>query len=350
MKNVIETSEAGANNSDLETIDATGMNMEEITKTALSGVAGDNTASPSGTAPEKTEQVDSKPVENVDDSGINKTSESDSKSNEGNESDGPTDTEDSLISDIMSEKGKTDDSDTDTDIHVTKEDGVSEKAQAKINGKINAAIKERNIAKDELTIAREEARIAKEEVSQLRASQAAGNRPEVPLQSNFETEEDYQKAVVKWKDDDDNWKKVIEKSKNNESVIKERLTKHVERYNANVSRMKDRYPDYESLVETKGTAVDYGNLDILIVASDFAPEISYFLAKTPTKLDEIKNMSRADQALAIGELSGQFRSVKPKTTNAPKPIIPLKGSEGGPTDSFSTEVINKISREILRTA
>lgn len=230
------------------------------------------------------------------------------------------------------------------------EKGVSLKAQDRIEKKIGTAIKERNIARDEAVALREENQ-------RLKSSQTLGDRPVPPNPNAFDDESEYNTAMTQWKDSDDEWKVQSGNVKKLEQGDKDRWDNNIEDYKTNKrQRMVDRYPEslgslsYVEVVE-KGKN-KYGSLNTLILGRKHAPEIAYYLGvpQNRKELDSIKALSPTDAVLAIGELSGLFKSVEKRTsTKALPPITPVEGSEGGPKDPFSVEEIDKWSKDILET-
>lgn len=230
------------------------------------------------------------------------------------------------------------------------EKGVSQKAQDRIEKKIGSAIKERNIARDEAAVLREENQ-------RLKSLQTLGDRPVPPSPNAFDDDSEYNTAMTQWKDNDDEWKVQNGNMEKLEQGDKDRWRNNVLDYQTNKrQRMVNRYPEdkgslsYVEVVE-KGEN-KYGSLNTLILGCEHASEIAYYLGvpENRKELDSIKALSPTDAILAIGELSGRFKSVEKRTsTKAPPPITPVEGSEGGPKDLFSIEEIDKMSKSLLET-
>ncbi len=162
------------------------------------------------------------------------------------------------------------------------------------------------------------------EIETLKASSVPTNRPVPPDRYHFDEETEYQKAMVEWKDKDDDWKASNSSLKSQEKDIETRMDNNVRRYMTNAERMKGKFSDFEETTER----VYYEDLAPLILESEFAPEISYFLAKNPAELEKIKTLSPVGMAMEIGKLESRLATVQKKsTTNAPPPFQTLEGND-----------------------
>lgn len=186
-------------------------------------------------------------------------------------------------------------------------------------------------------------------IAELESQSIPKDRPLSPNREDFLTNEEHQKAMTDWKDADDDWKDANKNQEKEENAYQEELNNDLSQYAINSERMAEKYPDFDEVVNK---ATKYGRvLDRIIIASDFAPEIAYFLGTNPSKLEALKALSPERARLKIGELHGIFKSKsEPKESNAPKPIKPVKESESSVSDDFSTTEIDKMSRELLDVA
>jgi len=167
----------------------------------------------------------------------------------------------------------------------------------------------------------------REALSKLQALEAqkaiSAERPKVPLIDDFETTEEYQEAMDRYQDETIAYNLQKRTVAEQEAVEKQRLEKNVTRFQESAVRMRAKYADFDDLVTT-GENV-FGNLSSLILESDYAPEIAYFLRKNPSRLEELKDMSIVKANQSIGELSAQFKAAPKKTTKAPKSLNTVKG-------------------------
>lgn len=100
-----------------------------------------------------------------------------------------------------------------------------------------------------------------------------------------------------------------------------------EAYQARVEDFKEEAPDYEQVVYGAGVTFTPSMAE-LIAESDMGPQVAYFMAKNPAENRKIANMSRTQQAIAIGRLEGRLEvqaKTPRKVTQAPEPIVPAAG-------------------------
>jgi hypothetical protein len=148
------------------------------------------------------------------------------------------------------------------------------------------------------------------------------NRPAPPRQSEFETDEEYSKAFVEWKDRDDDWKESQKTERAKRDEFEKKLNSDIQQFVVNSQKIKTKYPDFQERID--GTVYsDY--LKPIIIGSELGPEIGYYLTYHPEELNKLNTMDSIQAARAIGKLEERFTNVQKKTTNAPPPIKPVKG-------------------------
>lgn len=173
---------------------------------------------------------------------------------------------------------------------------------------------------DELT-----ARIREKEkrIEELETARVPVERPVPPRPDQFDTDADYQNAMVGWKDADDAWKVKLATSQRQNEEFEERQNQNAQKYVISSERMREKYADFDTAID----ATRFGYLASIVLESDLAPEIGYFLAKNPDKLMRMRSLPPHVAAMEIGKMEATLQGVRKKTsTNAPPPIPPLEGS------------------------
>lgn len=160
---------------------------------------------------------------------------------------------------------------------------------------------------------------------QTKPTELPPGRPVPPLEMDFTDPTEYRRARVKYEDDLDAWKENSRKSNEIQRRQTEEYEANIARYNANIARMKDKYADYDEVV---GKPVFTPELSQEIMASEYAPEIGYYLAKNTAEAKRLSSLSSSAMAREIGRLEGKFTAGTLKfTSGAPKPINPVTGSD-----------------------
>lgn len=97
-----------------------------------------------------------------------------------------------------------------------------------------------------------------------------------------------------------------------------------------VSEAMQRYTDYEQVAFTVPLTK---SMEDLVLASDEAPDVLYYLGQHRNEAASIATMSDLDAARAIGRIEARLSAPKPRlTTEAPEPISPVRGKASGSKD------------------
>nr|DAP51287.1 MAG TPA: scaffold Bacteriophage, scaffolding protein [Caudoviricetes sp.] len=194
---------------------------------------------------------------------------------------------------------------------------------------------------DELTRkaheAEREAAFWREQAAKSQApSQDAATKP---ARDAFASDADYFEALADWKAE----QKVSEfrKQQQAEALNKAEQTQTATRfelYQERVSTALDAMPDYHEVVGGSDVPAEAHVLEA-ILDSEQGPQLAYHLAKHPDVAQRLNDMAPVQAAREIGRLEAQL--VQPKTetpppkrtTNAPPPINPVRGSNGQFTKS-----------------
>ena len=163
--------------------------------------------------------------------------------------------------------------------------------------------------------------------------------PQKPARDSFTKDDDFFEALADWKAE----QKLSEyrKQQQAESLNKAEQTQTATRfelYQERVSTALDAMPDYEEVVGASDVPAAPHVLES-ILDSEQGPQLAYHLAKNPDVAERLNAMTPVQAAREIGRLEAQLEKPKadtppPKrTTSAPPPINPVRGSNGQFTKS-----------------
>lgn len=174
---------------------------------------------------------------------------------------------------------------------------------------------------------------------QAAKSQAPSTDATKPARDDFATDADYFEALADYKAE----QKVGEfrKQQQAEALNKAEQTQTATRfelYQERVAASLEAIPDYAEVVGASDVPAAPHVLES-ILDSDSGPQLAYHLAKNPELAEQLNAMTPVQAAREIGRLEAQLAQPKtettpPKrTTNAPAPITPVRGSNGQFTKS-----------------
>jgi hypothetical protein len=300
------------------------VDVDDIAKSAVAFVNAEEAGSEKETV--------TAPVDKVVDSEVTDVIETDDQTTKEKDISGKTEdeAEEASLEDIMADETPK------TDVEKSKE-GTPEWLQKRI---------------DKQTRQNKEALEEKDRViADLQAKTFPDKRPPVPVLEDFATKEEYQEKYQEWKDQDDDWKASNRNTVAKATAAQDKLNRNVQKFKDSAERMTAKYDDFDKAVN-KDTY--YGELDTILLSTDFSGEISYHLAKNPQKLDALLKMDFVEAAIAIGELSGKCKASKTKTlTTAPAVLKTVKDSEGGANEEgvdSAMKEFRKTSNELLNIA
>jgi hypothetical protein len=99
-----------------------------------------------------------------------------------------------------------------------------------------------------------------------------------------------------------------------------------EMFRERVASAKKSIPDFDAAVQAATVSPTHPDTIMLIMESDKAAELAYYLSKNPRVVEELNAMSPIKQAARLGRLEAEVQRAKPKTeTKAPAPVPALKG-------------------------
>lgn len=174
---------------------------------------------------------------------------------------------------------------------------------------------------------------------QAAKSQAPSTDAAKPARDSFDSDADYFEALADWKAEQkvgefrkQQQAEALNKAEQNQTATRFEL------YQERVSTALDAMPDYHEVVGGSDVPAAAHVLES-ILDSDSGPQLAYHLAKHPDVAQRLNELTPVQAAREIGRLEAQLAQPKteappPKrTTNAPAPINPVRGSNGQFTKS-----------------
>ncbi len=113
----------------------------------------------------------------------------------------------------------------------------------------------------------------------------------------------------------------------------------VEVYQEREEEARNKYEDFEQVAYNPNLRITTVMAET-IQASDIGPDVAYFLGSNPKEADRISRLSPFLQAKEIGKIEAKLADNPApirKTTSAPPPINPVKGSGSGTTTLDTTD-------------
>lgn len=152
-----------------------------------------------------------------------------------------------------------------------------------------------------------------------------GTRP--PSVNDFENYDDFMKESIKYDLRKEN-EKVQQENRLKQQQDKQ---KEIEReFFARVAKaQEEKFPDYDEVIRSVPITLGSEVLQA-IKESEVGPEVAYHLAKNPSEITRINQMSVASAVREIGKLEAKLTTVVPtskptiKVSQAPEPIKPVK--------------------------
>jgi hypothetical protein len=170
---------------------------------------------------------------------------------------------------------------------------------------------------------KEERRVHRRVEQQLREQAEAKNRDVEPRRDEFRDDEAYLQAQIEH---------LAEKKAAQKVAERERAQQHERTQEAFLERaeaVKSRYADFDAVVGNPALPINDGMAEF-ISDSDAGPDLAYFLGKHPTKAAEIAQMSPIKAARELTRIEAEMAAKpKPRSSNAPAPIVPIGGASGG---------------------
>lgn len=216
-------------------------------------------------------------------------------------------------------------------VPVTVEDivsGAKSKTPKSIQTRIDQLTREKYELRRELEV--EKQRKAEAAVNITSSPAVSPNRPLPPDRLDFEDKKDYIEARVKYEDSLESWRtdRQVVSKRISEIQLEEALK--IEKFKVDAERVKVNYPDFDEAIEKMPSSPD---LSSVVLSSDYAPEIGYYLSQNPNFTIKLMEMDRGSIGREIGKLEARFGDAKTKfISSAPKPITIVEGDAASEKD------------------
>lgn len=184
------------------------------------------------------------------------------------------------------------------------------------------------------------------ELAKFSKETSAPEKPaEKPIPENYQTWQEYEDAKDQWtlKTATSEAVKVL-KEDTQKSKSDDLLKAKVEAYEGKMEKARETYADYDEVTEAYDGPLTV-EMQREMLDSDSGAEIAYYLAKNPKEAEAMAGMSINGMIRAMGKLEAKLEAGKSeraavKTTKAPAPITPVRGSSkvSEPNDRGYVEV------------
>ena len=150
--------------------------------------------------------------------------------------------------------------------------------------------------------------------------------PTRPSISNFESQEDYEDALIDW-----GHKKTALETENKRKQIE--MQEVLTSFNRKAQALRKEYADFDDVIEAPVFTPFMRNA---LLKSENGPEIAYYLGRPENReaADKIRQQPPEQQIYELGKLEMNLLLTKQtkKTTSAPEPIKPIGMAGGGKVD------------------
>jgi len=206
-----------------------------------------------------------------------------------------------------------------------KDDLSKEDDPAGVTKRIGKLTKARRTAERETVVEREKREKAETELADLRTKHealeaAASNESEKPDIEDFDTDNEFNEALMDWKLDQRE-KKVANEPVADPEIKPTQVNKKIQ---ASLKEGAKKYSDFDEV--TEGLEIPTETLSVFSNLNN-AGDVAYYLGKNPDIADDIAGMDAASAGAELQKISTNLKSKK--STNAPAPINPVTGTSGG---------------------
>lgn len=170
---------------------------------------------------------------------------------------------------------------------------------------------------------KEERRVHRKVEQQLREQQQAKALEVAPKRDEFRDDDAYLHAQIEHLAERKAAQKVAEREK------AQQIERVSEAFSEKAEKAKERYADFDVVVGNPALPINEGMAEF-IADSDAGPDLAYYLGKNPFKAAEIASLSPIKAARELTKLEAELAAKpKPRSSNAPAPIVPIGGASGG---------------------
>ena len=166
-----------------------------------------------------------------------------------------------------------------------------------------------------------------------------------PNADDYTKHSDYVEALTDWKVGQ---AEAARETKQKAAQAQTEQQKQFATYNEGVKAVKERFADYDDVMEGADDIIAPPHIIGLLYESENGPELAYQLSKNRAELEKIIKLGPMAAAVAIGKFEAKHLSPpeenhESKTTNAPAPIKPV-GSKGSASSTKTIWDADKLSQ------
>lgn len=247
-----------------------------------------------------------------------------------------------------------------------KEDEAAEKAEEEAERKRLAALPKKSRRQKAVEKAtkelRDELRKANERLAALESGKkpaAAAEKveePKQPKRDDFKTDQEFEDAMFDYRY---KLRRAREEAESQQNRLKESLTKNFKDYQDSVAAFKEEHDDWEKVVNQSiaiPEAVYYAIVDL----AEKGPAVTYHLGKHPEILEDLAQLTPYRAAIEIGRLADKLggkstaSAEKPKTQkpkpNLPEPVKPVSTAAATSSTLSSKEAAQKRDYRAFKAA
>lgn len=210
------------------------------------------------------------------------------------------------------------------------------KQNPKLEKRFSEITKQREAARQEAERERTARQELENKVRELEARTQPVKEPTEPdpkpKPEQFSDMFEYAEALSEWTAD-----KRIKEEKAKEAVqrVEQERRKVMDTWAQRISDFRSKTPDFDEMIQSADVAVSNDVRDA-IFESDAGPQILYHLAENPDVAKKLSGLTPISALRMIGRLEAKLeapsekRETAVKTSKAPPPINPIKGTAGNP--------------------
>ena len=230
----------------------------------------------------------------------------------------------------------------------TAEQIEAKKAEDAKTHEIKKERRAKRAAKEEAAIERARAEEAEKKLLELKNASKPQGRPN---RDNYESEEDYEDALVDYRLD---LKQSASAKQDTEAKQKRKAEENRIKYNAGVPEAEDKFDDFHEIAGDAGDNITSLFLADQIKASSKAHDIVYHLGKNPEEATRLSTLSEFEQIREIGKLEARLEAEpdQNKITRTPDPGAEITGAgvggAGGKEETTAEYIARTNAEEVAR--
>ena len=211
----------------------------------------------------------------------------------------------------------------------TEEQEQEKQKQAKgVQKRINELARQRYEAEQ-----RAESERRQRELLEQQIKQQTPKEPGEPKEDDFETYDEYIRALGRWEAKKEYEAQKTEEEKQREAVTRQQKEQEFVRRSVEV---KAKYEDFDMV---RMNAILSEPMESAIISSELGPEVLYYLGNHVDESYNISQMDPINAARELGRIEAKI-SLTPKSSNAPKPIPKI-----GSSDNVELDLSDELSME-----